>query len=224
MKFKLFLTLTLLFLLGMASTSFASEPFPDVSEDHWAYEDILKLKSLNILEGYPDGLFKGGDFATRYEMGQALYRLLEYVEGKDLSEDQVNTIKELEQEYASELETLRQQYADDIIRIDILEKQAQDDSIRLDQHQRTLFLMGNRLDTLERQVDDLSSKIRGLETAKPVQQDIQVDPLSELDNKKYDNLLSQVDDLNQTVRSQEQNIRRLYAVIAVITVFSLMSN
>lgn len=51
--------------------------FPDVVENHWAYEYVSKLAGNGILEGYPDGLFKGNQMMTRYEFAAIVYRLME---------------------------------------------------------------------------------------------------------------------------------------------------
>ncbi|MCF0158824.1 MAG: YadA-like family protein, partial [Veillonella sp.] len=52
-------------------------PFPDVPENHWAYEYIAKLHANGILEGYPDGNFDGNRTLTRYEFATAFCRALE---------------------------------------------------------------------------------------------------------------------------------------------------
>ena len=53
---------------------------PDVPWDHWAYDAIAELYDAGLLEGYPDGTFKGKNNLTRYEFAVALARLLWYVE------------------------------------------------------------------------------------------------------------------------------------------------
>lgn len=51
--------------------------FPDVPENHWAYEYVAKLAGNGIIEGYPDGNFAGNRMMTRYEFAALLYRAME---------------------------------------------------------------------------------------------------------------------------------------------------
>ena len=50
--------------------------FPDVPENHWAYEYVEDLQKRGALKGYPDGLFKGDRAMTRYEFAAMLDRLV----------------------------------------------------------------------------------------------------------------------------------------------------
>ena len=51
--------------------------FPDVPENHWAYAYVKKLADRGLLEGYPDGEFKGTRTITRYEFAAIFSRALE---------------------------------------------------------------------------------------------------------------------------------------------------
>lgn len=51
--------------------------FPDVAENHWAYEYVADLAKQGIIEGYPDGNFGGDRMMTRYEFAAMLYRAME---------------------------------------------------------------------------------------------------------------------------------------------------
>ena len=50
--------------------------FPDVPENHWAYEYVATLAGNGIIEGYPDGMFGGDRSMTRYEFAAMFYRAL----------------------------------------------------------------------------------------------------------------------------------------------------
>ena len=50
--------------------------FPDVPENHWAYEYVATLAGNGIIEGYPDGMFSGDRSMTRYEFAAMFYRAL----------------------------------------------------------------------------------------------------------------------------------------------------
>ena len=59
-----------------AAAGIETAMFPDVPENHWAYEYVEDLQKRGALEGYPDGLFKGDRSMTRYEFAAMLDRLV----------------------------------------------------------------------------------------------------------------------------------------------------
>jgi hypothetical protein len=61
-------------LLGMATVATAQD-FTDVPEHHWAFEAIDYLAEAGLVEGYPDGTFKGDRPFTRYEMAMVIARI-----------------------------------------------------------------------------------------------------------------------------------------------------
>ena len=60
--------------------AFAETPYSDVPDYHWAVNAVNMLTSLGIIQGYPDGTYKGQDSATRYELALMVARLLDYME------------------------------------------------------------------------------------------------------------------------------------------------
>ena len=74
----------LAFALGgvlLASTTAWGAPlFPDVKDEHWAKDAVSKLAAQGLLEGYPDGTFKGDRAATRWEVAMIVARLLAKME------------------------------------------------------------------------------------------------------------------------------------------------
>mgnify|MGYP000913608183 CR=1 FL=1 len=85
-------------------SAYAANPFSDVSTSDWAYQAVSELSDQGIVEGYPDGTFKGERNITRYELAQIIARLM-------ANEDQYNAeqramIDQLASEYADELDTL----------------------------------------------------------------------------------------------------------------------
>ena len=90
--------------LAAGASAYAANPFADVSTSDWAYQAVSDLSDQGIVEGYPDGTFKGQTNITRYEMAQIVARLM-------AKEDQYNaeqraTIDKLAGEYADELDSL----------------------------------------------------------------------------------------------------------------------
>lgn len=53
-----------------------SKDFPDVPENHWAYEAVSRLAGNGIVEGYEDGKYHGERQMTRYEMAEIIYNAL----------------------------------------------------------------------------------------------------------------------------------------------------
>lgn len=76
---KVALTVAALFVLAVVSPAF-SQPFADVPTDHWAFDAIAELAAKGLVEGYPDGTFKGDRAMTRYEMAMVVARILARVE------------------------------------------------------------------------------------------------------------------------------------------------
>ncbi len=66
-------------MLAVVAPVFA-QPFADVPAEHWAFDAIAELAAKGILEGFPDGTFKGDRAMTRYEMAMALARILARIE------------------------------------------------------------------------------------------------------------------------------------------------
>jgi len=73
------LAIAAVLVLALVAPVFA-QPFADVPADHWAFDAIAELAAKGILEGYPDGTFKGDRAMTRYEMAMALARILARIE------------------------------------------------------------------------------------------------------------------------------------------------
>ena len=88
----------------MAGQPVRNVEFPDVPKDHWAYSYVKSLADRGLLEGYPDGEFKGDRSMTRYEFAAIIYRALQNgapVDG--------NMGKAME-EFGPEMEKVREAY------------------------------------------------------------------------------------------------------------------
>lgn len=81
-----------------------SKDFPDVPENHWAYEAVSRLAGNDIVQGYPDGEFHGERTMTRYEMAEIIYNALS--RGAEAEKELVEEFKpELQAMAASEKTT-----------------------------------------------------------------------------------------------------------------------
>ena len=72
-------SLTALTLAWATPSNAQGEPFKDVPADHWAYNAVTDLQSKGLIEGYPDGFFRGKRTLTRYEFAIALKRALDKI-------------------------------------------------------------------------------------------------------------------------------------------------
>lgn len=104
-KFAVLIAVVLVAALAAPALS-ATNPFMDVPMNHWAYDAIGQLYAHNIMRGYDDGLFKGNQTTTRYELASALARSLAVVDYSKASKQDVEMIKRLVVEFKDELEAL----------------------------------------------------------------------------------------------------------------------
>ena len=101
-------------MLTTSSFVMANNAFSDVTPDDWSYKAVSQLADEGVIDGYPDGTFKGNKNITRYEMGQIVARLMDKED--TLTTDQKATLDKLSSDYAGELDTLG-------VRVDKLENQ-----------------------------------------------------------------------------------------------------
>ena len=101
---KKILALAAVAALTAGVSAYAANPFSDVTADDWAYQAVSDLSSQGVVEGYPDGTFKGERNMTRYELAQIVARLM--AKEDQLNAEQQATLDKLAGEYADELANL----------------------------------------------------------------------------------------------------------------------
>jgi S-layer homology domain len=116
-----------------------AQPFADVPSGHWAYDAIAELAAKGLIEGYPDGAFKGDRAMTRYEMAMVVTRLLARLErietppsapsGPEVTKADLEAIRRLVNEFRTELTALG-------IRVTVIEEElnairAKQDNVRV---------------------------------------------------------------------------------------------
>jgi hypothetical protein len=121
--------------------AWAASAYDDVPTDHWAYNALDYLTQRGVLEGYPDGFFKGDRTLTRYEFAQAIARLLDTI-GKTDVDQQIRIMAD----------TLRAEFSDQLAE---LSKNLQDTNNRVAD-------IDTRVGDLEAKVDDNASKLGSL--------------------------------------------------------------
>ena len=86
------------------TTAFAANPFSDVTPDSWAYQAVSQLAAAGIVNGYPDGTFKGQNDITRYEMAQMVAKAMANQDRANA--EQQAMINRLADEFSNELNNL----------------------------------------------------------------------------------------------------------------------
>ena len=101
---KKILALAAVAALTAGVSAYAANPFSDVTPDDWAFQAVSDLSAQGVVEGYPDGSFKGERNMTRYELAQIIARLM--AKEDQLNAEQQATLDKLAGEYADELANL----------------------------------------------------------------------------------------------------------------------
>ena len=86
------------------TTAFAANPFSDVTPNDWAYQSVSQLAAAGIINGYPDGTFKGQNNITRFEMAQMVAKAMANQERANAEQQAV--INRLANEFSDELNNL----------------------------------------------------------------------------------------------------------------------
>ena len=133
--------------LGVSATAFAANPFSDLPAGHWAYGAVAKLAAAGVVDGYPDGTFKGDKTMTRYEMAQIV--------AKALAKGAIGADDKLVSEFADELDNLG-------VRVAKLEKNADNVKVTGAARIHNRVASGNRVDKLNKAglADKSDSKLR----------------------------------------------------------------
>jgi len=109
-RFSILLVVALVLTTVVASAN----PFSDVPFSHWAYDAVNKLAAKGLIQGYPDGTYKGEKHVTRYALAMVTAKMLANVEqmmekgfGSNLvTKADLQTLEKLTVEFADELALL----------------------------------------------------------------------------------------------------------------------
>jgi len=154
--------------------AFAStDNFPDVPDNHWAFEALQRLKKDGLLVGYPDGLFRGNRPASRYELAVAIHAC--YTNLKSVTDGLDSQIKALSDKLngvatTADVQNLRdaltalqndvngmKSYGEDIANLKKL----------ADTFQKELQSLGVDVEALKKDLGDLADRVTKLEKKKP---------------------------------------------------------
>ena len=113
---------SLLFSTGQGA--FAT-PFSDVPANHWAYQALQSLAADGLVEGYPDGKFKGDRPLSRYEMAVLTARVIAKVEANGASKADLDKLQKLIDALKDELDALGVRVTNLEDALDALDKRTQ---------------------------------------------------------------------------------------------------
>ena len=152
---KKILALAAVAALTAGVSAYAANPFSDVTPDDWAFQAVSDLSAQGVVEGYPDGSFKGERNMTRYELAQIIARLM--AKEDQLNAEQQATLDKLAGEYADELANLG-------VRVANLEKKVGNISWSGDarmqyQHHKVLDLKDGKIQSTDN-ADDWNGRMR----------------------------------------------------------------
>lgn len=172
MKRSTKLALSLVLAAGTVAPAFAQDNFPDVPANHWAYDALRRMKQDGLLVGYPDGLFRGGRPASRYELAVAMHavytNLKNVTDGLDAqvralqgqmgtgNQADINALKDAVAALQADLAAMKG-YGDDIAAL----KRA------AETFDRELKSLGVDVEAMKKDLGDLASRVKRLEDKKP---------------------------------------------------------
>ncbi len=135
MKCKSLVKALLVTALSFAGAAQAEPLLSDVPGNHWAKDAVETLAAKHILEGYPDGTFKGDRAMTRWEVAATVARLLKMVEDNQTSfatKAELEALQRLAEQLRPELEALGS-------RVTALEAKTQELDARVSELERISF-------------------------------------------------------------------------------------
>ena len=92
-------------IIASAAASYAAA-FNDIPASHWAYEAVNQMAEKGIIQGFPDGTFKGKQNVTRYQLAMITAKMLANVEQNgvgSMAKGDLQTLEKLTVEFADEL-------------------------------------------------------------------------------------------------------------------------
>ena len=133
-RYKVIIIISVLIAL-LSSNAFAAPLFGDVPAGHWAEDAVANLAAKGLVEGYPDGTFKGDRACSRWELAMVIARFLAKNDQEHASfatKDELEQLKSLVREFSDELEAIG-------VRVTNLEDQYQRLDTRVNELERIRF-------------------------------------------------------------------------------------
>ena len=169
MKRSTKLALSLVLAVGTVAPAFAQDNFPDVPANHWAYEALARMKRDGLLVGYPDGLYRGGRPASRYELAVAMHAV--YTNLKNITDGLDAQIRAIQPGVGgNDIQALKDAVA--ALQADMAAMKGYGDDIAAlkraaEVFDRELKSLGVDVEAMKKDLLDLSGRVKALEDKKP---------------------------------------------------------
>jgi hypothetical protein len=182
---KLTIMIALLLVVALATPALGAS-FPDVPSNHWAYEAINKLVAAGVIEGYPDGTYKGQRNMTRYEMAMIISRALDNINEQQaemleridsMGEEKAGLTTEQAQDVTAIVKALIQKNMPEeteevVMPENLTEEQINEVANLIEaltfEYRPELKVLGSDIEDLQWDVNDVRDRVRALEQATPV--------------------------------------------------------
>ncbi|MDD4263951.1 MAG: S-layer homology domain-containing protein [Firmicutes bacterium] len=206
----------------LSNLAFAALPPTDVPKTHWAYESIMKILDSGLMEGYPDGSFRGQQAVDRYEMAVFVARLMDVLAqiqtdyelkitdtNKAVSEIEktppvVQSDNQMVKEVLSLVQELEAEFENDLLEINDRYYNIQLDYGKLEDAlqnlESTQIGLSRRLDLHQVQIDSLNQKYTAVTSTR----------------EEVELLRKDIVNLNQELEDQSRTIRSLFIALGVM--------
>jgi hypothetical protein len=166
MKKTLKLALGVVLTVGLMAPTFAQDQFPDVPDHHWAYDALARMKREGLLVGYPDGLFRGGRPASRYELAVAVHatydRLRGLVDGLQKQIDELRGRPGTDVD-VSEIRAQLKALSDEVARMRAWQQEIETLRKLATTFEKELAALGVDVEAMRRDLADLDRRVTALE-------------------------------------------------------------
>ena len=151
----------------------AQDNFPDVPNNHWAFDALVRMKKDGLLVGYPDGLFRGGRPASRYELAVAMHAV--YTNLKSITDGLNAQIRALNDKLngiasTSDIQNLRDALAALQNEVNGLKGYGEDIANlkkMCDTFQKELQSLGVDVEAMKKDLGDINARLTKVEHQKP---------------------------------------------------------
>ncbi|MDD2430324.1 MAG: S-layer homology domain-containing protein [Firmicutes bacterium] len=206
----------------LSNLAFAALPPTDVPKTHWAYESIMKILDSGLMEGYPDGSFRGQQAVDRYEMAVFVARLMdvlaqiqtdyelkitdtnEAVSEIEKTPPVVQSDNQMVKEVLSLVQELEAEFENDLLEINDRYYNIQLDYGKLEDAlqnlESTQIGLSRRLDLHQVQIDSLNQKYTAVTSTR----------------EEVELLRKDIVNLNQELEDQSRTIRSLFIALGVM--------
>jgi len=174
MKRSTKLALSLVLAAGFTGSAMAQDNFPDVPANHWAYEALARMKKDGLLVGYPDGLYRGGRPASRYELAVAMHAV--YTNLKNVTDGldaQIQALKGAGSgNFATQADVAALKDAIAALQADLAAMKGYGDDIAAlkrasETFDKELKSLGVDVEAMKKDLGDLAGRVKALENKKP---------------------------------------------------------